>query len=400
MKRRPMPTVMSTLALTLTAGLATGCPGTDDGNDSRAPYRDGWVPVIDQGFSHVNGEGEVQISSFSIGGRENNDNFANRGDVIVNFDGPANSILVEFRRFSFAPAEDIAKTDFDALSVWAYDDTVGPPNGWDEETNCITNGWTTGCEVRVYYDGQSQLKRSGADIRVTLPSDYRQKIDIVTEDNVEDEDYFNRGNVCISGMNGSATVQTESGNIWVTLARETKPAPKCDPEDIVECENWPVEEGTDMGSTPWAPDCPCLVGGGDFGQLLIENRPDTASDIKVDMPAGLWTSISAENKGEGQEASGEHCEANVNVPDAMPDETGNDFPWTAKYAANYPGMPAFKGAGYNINAASNSCAPVAFTESPADFVGVDQGSEQKSSERGNIEICSDCIVQSCSELIP
>ena len=276
--------------------------------------------------------------------------------------------------------------------------------GWclvDAEDDCLASGWQNDCEVRVYYDGLSQLRRSGADIRVTLPADYRQRINVVTQDNTEDEDYLNRGNVCISNLFASADIETESGNVWVSLAPDAYPAPKCSPAQIEACETWTVED--DMGNevaAPWAPECDCIaVGGGEFGLLSIDNRDDSSSNIMVDVPANLWTSINGQNKGDSQEASGDHCEANVTVPNAIADDTGNDFPWQAKFNANYPGEPAIMGAGFTIQASSNACGPVAATESPSDFVGLGMGDTQESGERGNIEVCSDCIVQSCDELI-
>ena len=303
MTRRHPITVTSMFALATMAGLATGCPDDSDSGTKRTPFRDDWEVVIDQDFIHLDGDGNPQISRLTIGGREYDDNFANRGDVIVNFDGAANHILVEFRKFTFSPSQEAAQADFDALSAWAYAGVSSPkPPGHkdlDVEDDCIASGWQSDCEVLVYYDGLSQLRRSGTDIRVTLPPDYRQRIDVVTQDNVEDDDYFNRGNVCIGNLFASANVQTESGNVWVRLNPETYPAPKCSPEEIADCESFMIDDGMGgMTSAPWAPECACMtVGGGEFGVLAIDNRADTASDITVDMPAELWASISAQNKG-------------------------------------------------------------------------------------------------------
>ncbi len=400
MKRRHTPMVMSTFALALLVGV-TGCPEPPNTGGDRSPYRDEWQTVADQDFIHIGADGVAQIFTMTIGGRESNDNFANRGDVIVNFDGPANHILVEMRRFTFSPSQESADDDFDALSLWAFTSSLGRPQDQDAEDDCIASGWQNDCEVRVYYDGLSQLRRSGADLRVTLPPDYRQRLTVITQDNVEDEDYLNRGNVCVSNLFASADIETESGNVWVQLARDAYPAPKCTPEQITACEEWTNEdEMMNPVPAPWDPACNCIAQVGEFGLLSIDNRDETSSDIIVDVPATLWTSINAQNKGESQEEAGEHCEAVVTVPNAEADDTGNDFPWQAKYNANYPGEPAIKGAGFTVQASSNACGPVASTESPADFVGTGNGDEQASSERGNIEVCSDCIVQSCNELIP
>lgn len=408
MKRRQTPMVTSSLALALTGGLLSGCPGPDDGGTQRTPFRDEWRTVADQPFIHTDGEGVPQIFTLDIGGRESNDNFANRGDVIVNFDGPAERIIVEFRRFTFAPSENAAEDDYEDLLLWAYDATsLGRPQDQEEEDNCnsvdsngVPAGWINSCEIRVYFDGQNQLRRSGADIRVTLPSDYRQDIAVTTQDNVEDDDYFNRGNVCISNLFASAQVETESAKVWVTLAPDVYEAPKCTPDQIANCENWTVDDGMGgMMPAPWAQECTCISqAGGQFGQLQIDNRDNTSSDIKVDVPGDLWMSITAQNQGEQQEAAGDHCEAVVTVPNAEPDDTGNDFPWTAKYFANYPGESAIRGAGFNIQATSSACGPVAFTEIPEEYVG--RGKEQESAQRGNIEVGTGIITESCDQLIP
>jgi len=401
MNRRQISMVTSTIALALATAGMTGCPAPPNTGSDRSPFRTAWEMATEQDFIHVGEDGVAQIFSLTLGGRESNDNFANRGDVIVNFDGPANRILIEIRKFTFSPNEDSANADFDALSLWAFTSSLGRPQDQDAEDDCMASGWQNDCEVRVYYDGLSQLRRSGADLRVTLPADYRQRISVITQDNTEDEDYLNRGNVCINNLFASADIETESGNVWVSLAPDTYPSPKCSSAQIEACETWTVED--EMGNevaAPWAPECDCIaVGGGEFGLLSIDNRDDSSSNITVDVPANLWTSINAQNKGDSQEASGEHCEAIVSVPNATADDTGNDFPWQAKFNANYPGEPAIMGAGFTIQASSNACGPVASTEAPADFVGLGMGDTQDSSERGNIEICSDCIVQSCDELV-
>jgi hypothetical protein len=120
----------------------------------------------------------------------------------------------------------------------------------------------------------------------------------------------------------------------------------------------------------------------------------------VDMPEGLWASIRTENQGELQDVAGEHCDATITVPELELDEVGNDFPWESFGSANYPGEPAILGAGYSVQAISSACGPVAFTEDPAEFVGAGNGEAQTVGERGNIEVCTGCIVESCDELVP
>ena len=363
------------------------------------PFRDQWQLAADLDFPYIDPEGLIQIFDLTIGGEQTNDNFANRGDVIVSFDGPEDRILIELRRFTFSTSQALADADFDDLFLWAFAvPQPARPQDLDPEDDCVASGWRNGCQVRVYYDGLSQLQRSGADIRVTLPASYRQNLTIVTEDNTADPDYFDRGNVCVDNLFAHASIETDSGNVWVSLSPEVTPAPQCTPAQIEACETWTDAMGN---AAPWAPECDCIaVGGGQFGLVRVDNRTNEASDITVDLPADLWASTTAQNEGMSQEAAGDHCEAQVTIPGAVEDTTGNDFPWQAKYFVNYPGAPAIQGAGFTIQATSSECGPVAFTEAPEQFVGAGNGDTQSVSERGNIEICSGCIVQSCNDLIP
>lgn len=383
-----------------------GSTSTDDGADDesgapfgRRPYRDEWRVEADLDFIHVDGSGIPLIHELTIGGRETNDNFANRGDVIVNFDGPADRILVELRRFTFATSQQGAETDFADLSLLAYAAPLGRPQDQSVEDDCVASGWRNGCEIRVYFDGIAQLWRSGADIRVTLPADYRQTITVVTEDNDAEEDYEDRGNVCISNLHATAEIEAEHANVWVSLAADATPAPKCTPAQIDACETWTMEDP--MGRqlpAPWAPECDCIaIGGGEFGRLRVEGE---ASSVVIDTPAGLWASIRAQNEAPDQDAAGEHCSATIPVPGFEPNETGNDFPWEAFGTVAYPGQPAIFGAGYSILATSSGCGQVLYTEHPEDFVGAGNAAMQASEERGNLEVCSGCIVQTCDELVP
>jgi hypothetical protein len=379
--------------------------GADEESGSpftRAPFRDEWRVEVDLDFIHVDGSGLPLIFDLAIGGRETDDNFANRGDVIVNFDGPANRILVELRRFTLAQSQEQADEDYDDLSLLAYAAPLARPQDQSVEDDCVASGWQNGCEIRVYFDGLSQLKRSGADIRVTLPPDYRHAITVITEDNDEEEDYENRGNVCISNLHATAEVEVENGNVWVALADDATPAPKCSQAEIDACETWTVEDGMgNMIPAPWSPECDCIaLGGGEFGRLRVASAEDDASNVVIDLPTGLWAAIAARNESFGQDVAGEHCDASVTLRDFVPNPTGNDFPWEAFGNVSYPGEPAILGAGYSVVATSSSCAQVPFTEHPDEYVGPDNAGLQATGERGNVEVCSDCITQSCDELLP
>ena len=404
---------MRNSALTLLAGLLAlplvACTGgSDPTTPDRQPFRDDWQVEADVAFEHtidVGGELMTQIGDITIGGRESNDNFANRGDVIVNFDGPANRILVEFRRFTTNTSDDGAEADFGAMSLWAFNSAIGTPSkpdDMDPTANCVTGGWLNGCGVRVYYDGQTQLARAGADIRVTLPSDYRQTVNIITQDATADEDYLNRGNVCVSGTNGTVDVEMQSGEAFVIVSDEATPAPVCGappntksmPSAEVDFCNTYEKDGENAA---WSTDCQCAMNGV-YGVVKVETDDSSSANITVDSPADLWAAITVENQGDMPDM----CTGRIDVPGIVLDETvGNEFPWEAKGTVNTPSDAVTPGAGYNIQVRSGQCNPVAFTENPDDFVGVNNGGMQDTEPRGDLTVCADCLRgMTCDQLLP
>ena len=392
------------------AALLTGCPGDEPGGggSNLQPFRDDWKVEAEVPFPYLDAENVAQISNVEIGGLETRDNFANRGDVIVEF-ADTNTIKIEFRRFTMAPDEATAQEDFDALSLWAWNDSVKPPDEIEDPDtkDCLTEaGWMDGCKIRVYYDGRSQLARAGADIRVTLPQIYRHAIDITTNDNDTDSDYHNRGNVCVSNLNGTADITLGNGVAYVSLAESTTPMPRCPADFLAECEGWP--DGS--GSEAWAQECPCINAIGEFGQVKVDSIDAAAADAVVDIPGNIWAAINLTNEASGQmrnpvqDAPGARCDAVVTVPGYEIDpQIGDDVsrdPWRNKGFLNHPSDAAITGAGFNVQLTSSDCAPVTQTEEPSDFVGVNNGSMQHTTERGNLQVCTNCIRgQSCTQLI-
>ncbi|MBL4685038.1 MAG: hypothetical protein JKY37_10645 [Nannocystaceae bacterium] len=398
-------TLLGLLAMPLVA-----CTGDDSSTSERRPFRDSWRTVVDADFVHTVADGSL-ISDLKIGGREFNDNFANRGDVIVNFDGPQDKILVEFRRLTTNTNQDAAEADFDAMTLWAYNTSVTQPtkpSAMDDEDRCGEDAegkslpWATGCGVRVYYDGQTQLGRAGADIRVTLPADYRRTVTIITEDADEDGDYLNRGNVCVNGSNGSVDVELQSGTANIIVADGSTPAPACgappnttsNPSDEVEaCDTF---ENSDGDPAAWSTDCSCAMTG-IYGVVKVESDTSASTNITVDIPGDLWASITAENLGD----TPDKCVATIDVPGLILDDAGgNEFKWEGKGSVNAPSDAITPGAGYNIQARSGQCGPVSGTGDPKDFVGLNKGSMQDSELHGNTTVCVGCIrAMSCDDLI-
>lgn len=372
-----------------------GCGGDPNSTNEERPFRGEWELARQFEFVHTADDGTPLISDLSIGGR-GGDNFANRGDVIVLFDGPPNQMTVEMRKFGSATTEESALRQLGLLSLWTYEGGLAAPGFKDPEEEC-TDVWRSGCSIRVYEDGASQRQVSGADLRITLPPDFRGLVNVETEDNSSVSDYLNRGDVCIQDLPGSAEVNMESGRVWVRLASDINPTPTCDAAEVAACEAWTtIDADGETIEQPWAPECPCFSSGHAFGRVVVESRDVDAMEAIVDVPEMLWAAFLLENR--LVDASDRTCVAEVSIPeDAL---TLNESDSDAKVSGenHYPGRPAVGGAGYRVSVRSGTCGPVAHTESPDDYVGPGQGDLQPSERRGALEVCTDCL-PSCAELM-
>jgi hypothetical protein len=365
-----------------------------DGSLDLAPFRDEWRVEADVAFEHEGGA----ITALTVGGLLYDKNFANRGDVIVTYDAPPDRIVVEMRRFTFGASAQSAQDDFDALSLWAYNSSgtrPQPPLDMLPKHDCVASGaWRNECTIRVYYDGQSQLVRTGADLRVRLPADYTGQLDIVTEDNDAEGNYLNRGNVCVDGLAGATSVELGSGVAFVRVA-DVAPTPTCPPADVAACEAWP--EGA------WSSACPCIAAGYAFGGVSVRTTAPAAADATVDLPADLWSAVRMANEGPGQDAADPalHCDAALDLPNlTFATFEGNDFPWESNALSNLPSEAATLGAGFTVNLTSSGCAPVEAVENPDEFDCTGQ-QEMMSEERGNLRTCEGCLgVASCDDLLP
>ena len=395
----------STLVIGFAATVVTGCRG--DTTVDSVPYRDDWMVAHQAPFHYRDDSGEPQILTISIGGDPYMNNFANQGDVIVEL-ADTDEITIEMRKFTMASDDTAAQADFDALHLWAYDASGNPkpPGQMDPADDCAhvdthtgqARPWVDACRILVFYDGQTQLERAGADLRVTIPRAYQGKLDITTTDEDEDADYHNRGDVCIADLAGSAQVSMRSGRGYVRLASDITPTPTCAPKDVAACESWTKDDGTPAA---WAPQCPCFAGGATFGQLTVDSPMPSAAEMTVDVPGDLWAAINlqvAATSASG-DGCGAQCEASVTLPAYVPDPTVGDDPLHRRGVANYPGHPAVA-AGYGIQLTTHGCAPVSSTESPDDFVGVDNGALEHTEEHGNLTACNGCLQgMSCEQIL-
>ena len=331
------------------------------------PFRDGWREVAALPFPGA------AIETVFIGGTQTNDNFANRGDVIVEFGG-ADEIVIEMRRFTMAIDDADAQADFDALQLWAFrsSDLPLPPDAMDPALDC-TAQWADGCRIRVFFDGLAQPLRSGADLRVTLPAAWRGDIEVATEDNDADSDFVNRGNVCVAGLRGGLDVALGSGVALVDLADDVAITPHCPAADVDAC----VASG-------WDPNCPCLQSFA-FGRVAIEAQ---AARVDVDLPAALWTSVDL--------GTLEGCTASVELPDyeTVP---GTIASWRSVGTANYPGPPAVNGGGWSVGV-STGCRTDVVDVAPDAFECTATPSPM---QRGDLTVCSGCLgALDCDAALP
>ena len=299
--------------------------------DDPQPRRDAWRIEVDAPF-------DVEtVSRISIGGPMVSDNYVNRGDVIVRFDGPPDRIVVEMRRFTFGRDEN----GFDRLSLWTHVLDETPPPAAARPPSACAERWDQDCGVRVYYDGQVQPSRSGADIRITLPPQFIGVLEVFTEDNDRHQEYRETAEVCVAGLRGSAAIQLGSGRAWVSLAEDIVPTPGCPEQDLLACED---------AEPPWDSECPCAQQPG-FGYVAVAGA---AADVLVSVPLDLRSTFDV-----GVKAP---CEGTLD------------------------GMPS--ASGYAVRAQNEACRMVEYFESPEDWLAQ---TEPRVELRGHIEVCRDCL---------
>ena len=361
---------------------ASDCP---DGLGA-CPFRDEWRVEVDAAFPYLDAEGEAQIFEVIIGRGDDPQNFVNRGDVIVEHDGEEGRILIEIRRFTMAGSEETAEEDFAMLMPWAFSSDVGSPKlpqDMPPESDC-SETWSDGCAFYVFYEGMRQLSRSGADIRVTLPPSYRHDLTIATSDNAEDADYHNRGNVCVSGLRGSAEIELESGTAIATLAETTLASPTCPAEMLAVCE-----------ASGWDASCPCIAEQYGYGTLRISSDDGLPANALVDTTETLWAALDLTNMA----GSGSTCTATVEVPGFESVLPPGDA-WHERGSIAQP-EGALEGHGYSIQLVSGACGAVTTTESPEAFVGKGNGTRQTLEQHGHLQVCSGCVrALPCDELLP
>jgi hypothetical protein len=325
----------------------------------RRPFRDEWREELVLPAA--------ELRHLVVGGPLTLDNFANRGDIQIHYDDDSSEVRVELQRFTIASDLDDATEAFGRMSVWAYDlESVERPSDEIMQSACGV-GEGDFCHLRVYYDGLFQPVRDGANIRVTLPRGWEGELELETEDNLEEEDYPDRGDVLVDGLAGRLAVRLDSGRARVRLDPTHAHYPGCAYDDL-------------CVMTGFAPDCGCT----DFSSIRIEARSGRAADILVDVPVDNWYAAELDND---DLALALGCVVDVDC-DAFPScELDPDVLTDARRQAsiNYPGPPALQDLGIQIELHSGACSMIDHADSPDDYI------EGPATEvRGNVRLCSGC----------
>lgn len=329
------------------------------------------------------------LATLTVGGREFDGNFANRGDVEVLFDHDAPEITIEMRvhdfsdLVTFAGDGDQIPGTLQRTRLWAYN-TPGTPNKpalMPPGDDCTTDAWKDGCQIRVYYDGKVMPVRMGADLRVHLPRSYRGRLVVVTEDNMSEQSYPRPADVTIVDLCSDADIEFAAGEARVKLCDDLTPAPTCSPAQISACESFTDDMGQDAA---WSPDCPCPPD--QYGQVKIHSRKPDAADITVDIPTTTWLNVTASNDSPNKPNNCKPVLESCAGDSVCTPVQNSEFSVSGEF--NNPGPAAIADGGFNLTVSSANCGPVASYASPADWCAQLDPTEV---ERGHVRVCSDCL---------
>jgi hypothetical protein len=353
------------------------CGETTEPTGELIPFRGDWVNVADWPFD------PSVVGTINIGGMLDSGNFANRGNVEVYYvDSP--NIRIDMRKFTFAADAAEAEADYAKMSPWMFigakdiPDDIDPLNACqfqDPETG--ETYWQDACGVHLYYDGQTQKLRVGADIRVFIPSTWEGQLNVTTQDNMgEPENYPDRGDVTILDLPGSAEISVDSASVNVRLADNVEPVPGCTAELNQQC----ADAGWDT-SDPAV--CPC----NEFGLVRVTTRGEQPIQGTVDVPAALWTlaDLNITQPGLGPDSE---CVSTIEC-DSF--DTGcswldndDNKPFDRRAELNKP-ESSLEGLGYGVKIESGACATIETVEGPDDFMA------PSPELRGELLVCSGCL---------
>ena len=383
------PSLASLLGLTLL--LTAGCKG-DNGEDpiegDVKPWETEWTAVVDNLPFPLEGDGKV--NTITIGRRESEGNYANRGNIEVLFDQDQAVITIEMKVYDFTDdiafngdPEDSTLTGVkERMSLLAFvSGTPAKPDTFMPEDDCTQGTWKSGCFVYTYYDGLVQPVRAGADLRVHLPKAYRGRLNVETEDNTIEASYPRLGNITIDGLCGSSDVTLSAGTANIKMCRDLQVGPTCSAAQIENCETFKDDMGEDAA---WSAACMCPPDL--YGQVKVTSRKPYSANITVDIPTTTWLNVTASNESADKPND---CKPVLEscVGDAVCTPVqNNDYSVSGEF--NYPSPAAASGAGFNVTVTSAECGPVKFFASPDDWSAE---ADPEEATHGYVKVCTDCL---------
>ncbi len=334
--------------------LLLGC-GFFESNDSiddplSVPLRDGWRTVLEAGFPT---QGDDAINLLRVGGSAHEGNFANRGDILVDFTD-AETITLRMRPFSRSEDERLVADELDRLSLWAFVTEGNAPLRPEEmvvSRPCIGDDGNLRdrCALRLIYDGALQPMRLGADLWLTLPRSYQGELTLYTEDNAIDGDYLNRGNVCIEANQADVTVSMDSGTAFVKASSS--------------------------------------------GRTTLKGE---ASNVKVDLPADVVATLRVTYASFPEIDA--LCSANFDVAGAIEEDSSAGTNASDIVVVSGP-QPRPGPSTVTINASLRDCQWLTSTESPREF-DAQIGADREPELMGSLDFCNGCLPDPCATLLP
>jgi hypothetical protein len=433
---------IATLSLLPLCLAVTGCSDDDTGTENdKVPMEGEWETVVDRAiFVHNSTEevaaalGVTQITYLGIG-KAAGDNLVNRGHVEViyaedhaglienNFDNPP-LISVEIRKFTTADSDESAAENLAKSALYAYTQSPGEaaPTPEMDPSWCVQeipdptgsggnlSMWQENCYLTVWYDGLSQPLRDGADIRVTVPADWKGLVEIVTGDNIQDAvSYPRRSDVTIKDLYGDAKVTLESGEAKVRLSEASLEVLTCSVQEHEDCRaaRWNTDDAggcidadgmDDDGHCSSAPDCAadsecmqnnCFCNPDDFRAIQVTTQDLKAANVTVDLPSDLWTAVQAQNNEPSLSSDSDPlCLATVDCNEfdgCEIDEDNSANEWKQYVELNDLGDDNIEGLGIQLKAESDACANIPVARSPEDL------DNPVTEKRGDVRVCSGCL---------
>jgi hypothetical protein len=344
--------------------------------------------------------GDGKINSSRSAASEYSGNFANRGNIEVNFDQrrrhdqrsrckvydfsdeiTANGDPDETRTSSRAPSTACRCGPTTSAPATPQADRGRPRR---PEDDCTLGTWKRRLQRLRLLRRPVQPVRAGADFRVHLPKAYRGELNVQTEDNESESTYPRLGNVTITGDGdagwcSSGSVKMSAGIGKIKLCRGLTPAPLCSEAQIDDCENFQV----DGEPAAWHPDCMCKAM--QFGQIRIESLKPWAANITVDMPDTTWLNATVANQSEDKPNDCKPVVDNCKEGRCVFKDNG-EYNKAAEF--NYPSAAAPSGAGFNLTVLSAGCTDVDYFKDPDDWA---KDASPVVEERGYLKVCTGCL---------